>query len=476
MTGANPFVLCVAIGAGVGDPAALREVAKASGIDWAGRSAPALLPGGAAGPVAVVALDPLRPEQNRRRAGAAVSFLRENGARNATLHLPDTAGFSGDPRTHQQALIEGALLAGHDFACWKSERRPSLDLHFAPAPDAALLRDARAVAGAASFARDLSATPANKMTPPDFVARMRDLAQDAGFAFTHFGRDALEQMGMGGFLGVSAGSAHDPALVRLDYRPEGLEGPPVVLVGKTVTFDSGGISLKKADGMEQMKADMGGGAAVAGAMQAIAALRPEMPVTALFAVVENMPGTGAMRPSDVLTTYSGKTVEVINTDAEGRLVLADALGYGAGLKPALMVDLATLTGATMGIFGPLGVSTFTNTPAALALLREADGIAGEKIWELPLWDEYLDFLRSPVADLRNFSTTGQMGSTPIAAKFLQQFVEGTPWLHLDLYNTCWHEAADALGPAGPTGSGARVLTQFLILLATSGAWTTFQTH
>jgi leucyl aminopeptidase len=242
--------------------------------------------------------------------------------------------------------------------------------------------------------------------------------------------------------------------------PDGMR--PLVLVGKTVTFDSGGISLKKAEDMDHMKADMGGGAAVFGAMVLTAELRPHFPVTAIFAVAENMPGPDAMRPSDVIRMASGATVEIINTDAEGRLILADALHFAAGLAPVAVIDLATLTGASLGIFGPIGTATFANDDAWFERLAKADRLAGEKIWRLPLWPEYRKFLKSPVADLRNFSTTGQNGSTPVAAAFLSHFVGAHPWMHLDIYNTCWNRHDTPLMPQGPTGSGSRVLAQLLL--------------
>lgn len=409
----------------------------------------------------------------RRQAAQAVGTLRKMKVEGAAIVIPSRCQLGDDPELKLQAIAEGAFLANHDFVSRAFPRsgEPALRLGFtfgsgweSAKADRALER-ARAIADAAALARDLCTEPPNVMTPPHFAARMRELATEAGLSISIMGRAELEKQGMGGLLAVASGSAFEPLLIRIDYRPEGVTQKPVVLVGKTVTFDSGGISLKQAHGMEQMKADMGGGAAVAGAMQAVARLKPDLAVTAIFAVAENMPGPNAMRPGDVLRTHSGKTVEVINTDAEGRLILADALSYARSLEPQLIIDLATLTGATMGIFGPLGIATFSTAPSCLSLLIESDRVAGEKIWPMPLWDEYLAFLESPVADLRNFSKTGQMGSTPVAAMFLKQFVGDAPWLHLDLYNTCWSEQPHVFGPSGPTGSGTRVLTQFVLALA-----------
>ncbi|MDN5843826.1 MAG: leucyl aminopeptidase family protein, partial [Alcaligenaceae bacterium] len=294
----------------------------------------------------------------------------------------------------------------------------------------------------------------------------QDRAAQAGFDIRIQGKAELQAAGMGGLLAVASGSCYEPYLVRLDWRPAGMDdAAPVILVGKTVTFDSGGISLKNPQDMDFMKADMGGGAAVFGAMAMIAELKPAFPVTALFAVVENMPDASAMRPSDVIRMANGATVEIINTDAEGRLILADALHVAAGLNPRVVIDMATLTGASLGIFGPIGTAVFANDTQWFEKLVRADEFAGERVWRMPLWPEYRQYLESPVADSRHYSTTGQNGSTPIAAAFLSQFIGEHPWLHLDIYNTCWNHQANSLMPQGPTGSGSRVLAQLILNLA-----------
>lgn len=415
--------------------------------------------------VCVTLLDSRDPQVLRSRAAEAVASVRKHGHVACTVVMPDFDA----PKA--QAIAEGIFSANHRFrsaglAC--DARGHIEDIDFA-AKDVAGTVAAGLRAGwlsslATLSARDLATEPANVLTPPAFVERCRALALRAGFGITVMGRDELEAAGMGGLLAVASGSRHEPFLVQMEWWP--VVNPevrrPLVLVGKTVTFDSGGISLKKAEDMDHMKADMGGGAAVFGVMAMIAELKPRFPVTAIFAVVENMPGPDAMRPSDVIRMGSGATVEIINTDAEGRLILADALHYACGLQPAAVIDLATLTGASLGIFGPMGIGTFANDDGWFERLAKADELAGEKIWRLPLWPEYRNFLKSPVADLRNFSTTGQNGSTPVAAAFLSHFVGKHPWLHLDLYNTCWNQRDSALMPQGPTGSGSRVLAQLIL--------------
>lgn len=416
-------------------------------------------------PVAFAVLRPGEPSLARDKAAAAVQLLQRHGLEAATVILSDVSS------DLVQAVAEGVMSANWHFedADGNARGRRALlkDVDFAAAdPDGTVARRLRAgwlVSVACLSARHLATKPANELTPPVFAEHCRGLAARAGFGIEILERDRLEQAGMGGLLAVAGGSRHGPLLVRMDWRPAAGAGQrPLVLVGKTVTFDAGGISLKKPDDMDHMKADMGGGAAVFGAMELVARARPPFPVTAIFPVVENVLGPDAMRPSDVIRTASGLTVEIINTDAEGRLILADALHAAAALDPAAVIDLATLTGATMGIFGPIGIAAFANDDAWFARLRDADRLAGEKVWRLPLWPEYRSFLASPVADLRNYSTTGQNGSTPVAAAFLSHFVGNHPWLHLDIYNTCWNPTETPLMPQGPTGSGTRVLAQMLL--------------
>jgi leucyl aminopeptidase len=416
-------------------------------------------------PVYLAAIAGEEPQALRLQAAEAIARLQAHGHAACSVVLPEITA------TRVQAIAEGIFSANHRFESSGPARdrcRRIEDLDFVMADRMGAVADGLhagwLTSMAALSARHLATEPANELTPPVFVERCRTLARQAGFSLSVMGRKDLEAAGMGGLLTVAAGSRHGPFLVRMDWLPsdcpDGMR--PLVLVGKTVTFDSGGISLKKAEDMDHMKADMGGGAAVFGAMVLTAELRPRFPVTAIFAVAENMPGPDAMRPSDVIRMASGATVEIINTDAEGRLILADALHFAAGLAPVAVIDLATLTGASLGIFGPIGTATFANDDAWFERLAKADRLAGEKIWRLPLWPEYRKFLKSPVADLRNFSTTGQNGSTPVAAAFLSHFVGAHPWMHLDIYNTCWNRHDTPLMPQGPTGSGSRVLAQLLL--------------
>jgi leucyl aminopeptidase len=268
----------------------------------------------------------------------------------------------------------------------------------------------------------------------------------------------MELLGMGALLGVARGSAEPPALIVIRYRPRvGKPAPHLGLVGKGVTFDSGGISIKPADGMEKMKYDMAGGAAMLGAMRAIAQLKPAIAVTAFIPCVENMPGSRAQRPGDIVTAMSGKTIEVINTDAEGRLILADALTYARKQGCTHLVDAATLTGAVVVALGHLNVGLFSNDDGMRERVLGAAKSAGERMWPMPLEDDYKDYLKSAFADLANVG--GRWGGAITAAMFLKEFAEDTPWVHLDIAGTAWLDESKPFLAKGPTGLPVRTLVQ-----------------
>lgn len=423
---------------------------------------------------------PVDAETCRRAAGAAVKAVRERQVRRFVVDASGLSSAMDDLLAAQvQALIEGALSADYDFDRYRTRRprhRPLAHLRLVAPPGLSAVattaaRRGRAVAQAVNAARDVCNEPPNRLKPVDFAARIEALASDPRLTVTTLDRAAIEAEGMGALLAVAQGSHAEPRFVRADYRPAGVEkdAPPLVLVGKSVTFDTGGISLKPALDMERQKADMGGGAAVFGALTALLALDLPLAVTALFPIVENMPGGGATRPGDVVSTRSGQTVEILNTDAEGRLILADALNYARSLNPCAIIDLATLTGASSIVFGPVGIGMFATDTALADAFGRAEATAGERVWRLPLWPEYRDLLRSHVADLRNISTTVQQGSMMTAASFLHAFIGTEPWVHLDIYNTAWNEAEHPHVPRGPTASGTRLLVQFLIEQAGSSA-------
>ena len=267
-------------------------------------------------------------------------------------------------------------------------------------------------------------------------------------------QDRMRQLGMGSLLGVALGSAEPPALIVLRYKPAKASGAAHLgLVGKGVTFDTGGISIKPADGMEKMKYDMAGGAAMIGTMRALAQLKPPIAVTALIPAVENMPGSRAQRPGDIVTSLSGKTIEVINTDAEGRLILADALTYARRLGCTHLVDAATLTGAIVVALGSINIGAFSTDDRLVGRVLESARAAGEKMWRMPLDDDYKEQLKSPFADLANVG--GRPGGSITAALFLSEFAEQTPWVHLDIAGTAWLDDAKPYMSKGPIGVGVR---------------------
>ena len=318
----------------------------------------------------------------------------------------------------------------------------------------------RIVGEAQNFTRGLVNEPANRLTPSKMADAARQMASEFHLDCEVLEQGRMQELGMGALLGVAQGSAEPPALIVIRYRPEGgSQAPPVHLglVGKGVTFDTGGISIKPADGMEKMKYDMAGGAAMMGAMRAIAQLKPAIPVTAFVPCVENMPGSRAQRPGDIVTAMSGKTIEVINTDAEGRLILADALTYARRQGCTHLVDAATLTGAIVVALGHLNVGLFANDDGMRDRVLQAAKAEGERMWAMPLEDDYKDYLKSAFADLANVG--GRWGGAVTAAMFLKEFAEDTPWVHLDIAGTAWLDDAKPAMAKGPSGVAVRTLVR-----------------
>jgi leucyl aminopeptidase len=394
-----------------------------------------------------------------RRAGAALARRARSCARLAT-----TVGEDADDEG-LRALAEGLLLASYGFTRASEPKPPPLaevTLVVAdPAGRADALRRGVATATAAGRARDLVNTPSAEKSP-DWLARQAvQLAAAGGLAARVWDEDALAADGFGGILAVGAGSARPPRLVQLDWAPEGAR-PHVVLVGKGITFDSGGLSLKPADSMTAMKTDMAGAGAVIGAMSALGDLGVRARVTALLACAENLPGATAQRPGDVIRPYAGPTVEVLNTDAEGRLVLADALAYAvARLDPDLVVDLATLTGAATVGLGKLHAALYATCETLAGQLERAAVVSGERVWRMPLVEDYRAGLDSPVADLANIDTRRFSGGSIMAALFLREFTGGRRWAHLDIAGPARADADEHEVTKGGTGYGTRLLLRWL---------------
>jgi leucyl aminopeptidase len=370
-----------------------------------------------------------------------------------------------------KCLAEGLLLGNYRFQLYKTAQKEdekvvgmeTIALHCGGLADKAVhqgLTAAKIGAEAVCAARDMANQPGNSWTPDDFVTYAKKISKKTGLKYKVLEKSAMQKLGMGGILAVNQGSALPPKLVILEYRV-GKKLPTVLLVGKGLTFDSGGISAKPPAGMENMKYDMCGGAAVLAAMQAVAGLAlPRVNVVALIPATENMPGPAALKPGDIITQYGGKTVEIINTDAEGRLIVADALGYGiATYQPDAVIDLATLTGAVIVALGHHYTGLLANNDHLAAQLVDAGSQAGEPLWRLPLGSEYRKLLDSRVADLKN---TGDKSAGAItAACYLQEFVGDTPWAHLDIAGTAWDFTEKTYIPKGPSGVGVRTLLSLL---------------
>ena len=317
-----------------------------------------------------------------------------------------------------------------------------------------------------NFARSLVNEPGNKLTPTVLGQRAGQMAESVGLHWRNFSTDALHDLKMGAFWSVSQGSAEPPALIVLRYEPKGVtEGPVLGLVGKGITFDSGGISIKPADNMEKMKYDMAGGAAMIGAMRAIALLKPKVRVIAIVCAAENMPSGTAQKPGDVQTAMPispdkpGKTIEIINTDAEGRLVLADGLTYARQLGATHLIDAATLTGACVVALGYVNAGAFSNDEATWAKFDTALATSGEKFWRLPLGEEYAELIKSDIGDIKN--TGGRWGGASTAAEFLKVFVDDTPWIHLDIAGMAWVEDSKPYIAKGPSGVAVRSILEWV---------------
>jgi len=377
--------------------------------------------------------------------------------------LPD----AGDPAAVASALVEGAIVGTRGPGLRKSEagRQPFGELLLVVTPgvsgaDAieAAVRRGQVVGEAVNLARDLANTPPAEKSPRTLAAKAEEVAAGCGLAVEVWEESRLRQEAFGGLLGVAAGSAEPPAFVILSHRKGG-DSPATALVGKGVTFDSGGLSIKPSASMEDMKADMTGAAVVLAAMQAVARLDLPVNVDAYLPITENMTGGRALKLGDVLTIRGGKTVEVLNTDAEGRLILADALALAAERSPARILDLATLTGACIVALGPKFAGLFSDDDPFADALLAACRRTGERAWRMPLDDDFKEMLKSHVADLKNVG--GKWGGAISAAKFLQQFTAGVPWVHLDIAGPSWVDSDSPARDVGATGCFVRTLVELL---------------
>lgn len=406
-------------------------------------------------------------DELRKVAGAAARFAKSKNIRSFAFALP-TSGIA--PSAAARAAVEGAYVADFDPNYYASDRKDqSLQRVMIVAPpksDHAAVKagadTGEVLASSQNFARDLVNEPSNKMTPTILGQRARKMCSEVGLKCQVYSTEKIKQLKMGAFWSVSQGSAEPPALIVMTYEPKGKTAPnaPVIgLVGKGITFDTGGISIKPADGMEKMKYDMAGGASMIGAMRAIALLKPKVKVIGIVCAAENMPSGTAQKPGDVQFAMNGKAIEIINTDAEGRLVLADGLCYARELGATHLVDAATLTGACVVALGMTNGGIFANDDSMFERFTAAQKLAGERFWRLPLDEEYREMIKSQIGDIVN--SGGRWGGAVTAAKFLEEFVDGKPWIHLDIAGVAWLEEQKPWIAKGASGTPVRTLVEFV---------------
>jgi leucyl aminopeptidase len=415
----------------------------------------------------------LTPHEVRKGAGTAVRFAKPRGVREIAIAVPVAEGL--DPKLTARAVAEGAVLGNFDSDTYRSERKDrsvqSVQVVAPGSSDRAAaeagLREGVIVGEAQNFARELVNEPGNRLTPTILGERAAEMCREFGIQCEVHGVEKLRELKMGAFLSVTQGSDEPPALIVMTYEPRGAgaqAGPVLGLVGKGITFDTGGISIKPSDSMEKMKYDMAGGAAMIGAMRAIAQLEPKVKVIGVVCSAENMPSGKAYKPGDVEIAMPGpgkpgKSIEIINTDAEGRLVLADGITYAKSLGATHLIDAATLTGAVGVALGLINAGAFANDDDTYRRFVDGLKISGERFWRLPIEDDYREVIKSTIADIKN--TGGRYGGAINAAMFLKEFAEETPWIHLDIAGVAWNDDAKAWMASGPTGVGVRSVVEWI---------------
>jgi leucyl aminopeptidase len=405
----------------------------------------------------------------RKIAGAALRYLKSRGVKDFVfLTREDRRG-----PDEAQAVVEGLIAADFESDKYRTEKKNHREIQsvslagfddgLGAANLAVAIDRGRIIAESQNFARDLINEPSNRLTPRMLAARAEAMATEAGLKIDILDERRIAELKMGALIGVAQGSVEPPRVMVVRYTPDELRpGAPVLgLVGKAVTFDTGGISIKPANNMEKMKYDMGGGGTMLGAMRALAFLKPSVPVIAVIPATENMPGGRAQKPGDVQVAMSGKTIEVINTDAEGRLILADGIFYARKLGCTHLIDAATLTGAIEVALANVHVGAFGTPREYLDKFLESAKAAGEKMWPMPMDDEYEEMIKSNIADIRNTSS-GKGGGAVIGAWFLKEFAEDTPWVHLDIASTCWVDEGRPWLAKGPTGVAVRSIIDFAL--------------
>jgi leucyl aminopeptidase len=404
----------------------------------------------------------------RKLAGAALRYLKARSVKQVAFLVRE----NNATEESAQAIAEGVLTANFETDKYKTEKKNDKSIDtvlltgYSDAERAAAekgLTRGRIIAESQNFARDLINEPSNKLTPKILAEKAEAMAKQAGLAVEILDEKKITELKMGALLSVSQGGPEPPRVMVVTYTPASPKpGAPVIgLIGKAVTFDTGGISIKPADGMEKMKYDMAGGATMLGVMRALAALKPNVKVICIVPSTENMPGGTAQKPGDIQTAMSGKTIEVLNTDAEGRLILADGLHYAKQLGATHLIDAATLTGAIVVALANVNVGVFGSDQPFTDKLLASSKAAGEKMWQMPIDDEYREFIKGTVADIQNIGS-GKGGGAITGAMFIKEFAGDSPWIHLDIAGTAWNDDAKSWLAKGPTGVALRTLVHLVM--------------
>src|SRR5229473_1392027 len=404
----------------------------------------------------------------RKIAGAALRYLKGRSVKNFAFLVRESDA-TGE---NAQAIVEGSLAANFETDKYKTEKKNDKNVEtlsiagYSNAEKSAGekgLATGQTIAEAQNFARDLVNEPSNKLTPRILAEKAAAMAKEAGLTVDILDEKRITELNMGALLSVAQGSVEPPRLMVLTYTPANAKpGAPVIgLVGKAVTFDTGGISIKPADGMEKMKYDMAGGATMLGVIRALAALKPNVKVICVVPSTENMPGGKAQKPGDIQTAMSGKTIEVLNTDAEGRLILADGVHYAKQLGATHLVDAATLTGAIVVALASVNVGVFGSDQPFTDKLLASSKAVGEKMWQMPIDDDYREFIKGTVADIQNIGS-GKGGGAITGAMFIKEFTGDSPWIHLDIAGTAWNDDAKPWLAKGPTGVALRTLIHLVM--------------
>ena len=404
----------------------------------------------------------------RKLAGAALRYLKARSVKQLAFLVRE----NNTTEESAQAIAEGVLTANFETDKYKTEKKNDKSVDtvlltgYSDAERSAAekgLTRGRIIAESQNFARDLINEPSNKLTPKILAEKAEAMAKQAGLAVEILDEKKITELKMGALLSVSQGGPEPPRVMVVTYTPANPKpGAPVIgLIGKAVTFDTGGISIKPADGMEKMKYDMAGGATMLGVMRALAALKPNVKVICVVPSTENMPGGTAQKPGDIQTAMSGKTIEVLNTDAEGRLILADGLHYAKQLGATHLIDAATLTGAIVVALANVNVGVFGSDQPFTDKLLASSKAAGEKMWQMPIDDEYREFIKGTVADIQNIGS-GKGGGAITGAMFIKEFAGDSPWIHLDIAGTAWNDDAKSWLAKGPTGVALRTLVHLVM--------------